>query len=163
MASVAMCAIASRYFCSIIVDERRESVGFERSFFVGRSAWRQTPKRAHSSWRPTHAGVCVCVTSWRRFSGLRATGWRDALATPPPPSRLPLSRYATRTRSSPPRDRGCSLQSAILNFRHAPSTRGGGPATRPTHTTLLTLSPASSFDDNSADSPRNRPPAATTR
>ena len=89
--------------------------------------------------------------------------WRDALATPPPPSRLPLSRYATRTRSSPPRDRGCSLKSAILNFRHAPSTRGGGPATRPTHTTLLTLSPASSFDDNSADSPRNRPPAATTR
>ena len=77
------------------------------------------------------------MTSWRRFSGPRATGWRDALAMPPPPSRSPLSRYASsaRDRAQPP---GRQLEIVVLNFRHAPSTPAAGAPPRPTPIIPLT-------------------------
>ena len=87
------------------------------------------------------------MTSWRRLSGPRATGWRDALATPPPPSRLPLSRYATRARLSPAKRPGRQLEIVHLELS---SPAFDPPAARPTRTTQLTLSPASSFDDMTA-------------
>ena len=106
-----------------------------------RGAKKSTVRRARRT------RVCVRVTSWRRLSGPRATGWRDALATPPPPSRLPLSRYATRARSSPAQPPGRQLEIVHLELS---SPAFDPPAARPTRTTQLTLSPASSFDDITA-------------
>jgi len=116
----------------------------ERDGFKDVSSIGVAPKRAQFV-APTR--VCVRVTSWRRLSGPRATGWRDALATPPPPSRLPLSRYATRARSSPAQPPGRQLEIVHLELS---SPAFDPPAARPTRTTQLTLSPASSFDDITA-------------
>ena len=161
MASVAMCAIASRYFCSIIVDERRESVGFERSFFVGRSAWRQ---KEHTVRGARRTRVCVCVCDIMAAL-LRAAGnglarrARDSASSFAVASQQVRHPHAIEPAPRP----GLQLEISHLEL----SSRAFDPRRRPRHATdahhLADPLAASSFDDNSADSPRNRPPAATTR